>query len=171
MTVKEATAIARRQFGNVELIKETAREAWGWRWLEDLFGDLRFGLRALQKNPGFTFVAVLTLALGIGANAAVFTVVNSVLLKPLNYPNAEELVALHQLAPGAEGLADFENGLLLSPSMYFSYAEHNRTFQSLGVWVPGTANVTGVAEPEQVRTLGVSDGVLQAFSVPPAVGR
>ena len=63
-------------------------------------------------------------------------VVNSVLLKPLNYPKAEELVALHQTAPGAEGLADFENGLLLSPSMYYTYAEHNQTFQSLGVWAP-----------------------------------
>jgi predicted permease len=171
MSLKEATAVARRKFGNVELMKETAREAWGWRWLEDLLGDLRFGLRMLRKNPGFTFVAVLTLALGIGANTAVFTVVNSVLLKPLNYPKADELVALHQLAPGAEGLADFENGLLLSASMYFTYAEHNRTFQSLGVWTPFTANVTGLAEPEQVRVVGVSDGVLQALSVPPAVGR
>ena len=96
---------------------------------------------------------------------------NSVLLKPLNYPKAEELVALHQIAPGAEGLADFENGLLLSPSMYFTYAEHNQTFQSLGVWIAGTANVTGMAEPEQVRTVAVSDGVLQTLGVPPAVGR
>jgi predicted permease len=171
MSLKEATAVARRKFGNVEFMKETAREAWGWRWLEDLSGDLRFGMRMLRKNPGFTFVAVLTLALGIGANAAVFTVVSGVLLKPLNYPKAEELVALHQLAPGAEGLADFENGLLLSASMYFTYAEHNRTFQSLGVWTPFTANVTGLEEPEQVRVVGVSDGVLQALSVPPAVGR
>jgi predicted permease len=171
MSLEEATADARRKFGNVEFMKETAREAWGWRWLEDLSGDLRFGLRMLRKNPGFTLVAVLTLALGIGANTAVFTVVNGVLLKPLNYPKAEELVALHQLAPGAEGLADFENGLLLSASMYFTYAEHNRTFQSLGVWTPFTANVTGLAEPEQVRIVGVSDGVLQALSVPPAVGR
>src|SRR5580700_1204132 len=108
---------------------------------------------------------------GCAANAAVFTVVNSVLLKPLNYPKAEELVSLHQIAPGAEGLADFESGLLLSPSMYFTYAEHNQTFQSLGVWIPGTANVTGLAEPEQVRTVAVSDGLLQTLGVPPAVGR
>jgi len=74
----------------------------------------------------------MTIAIGIAANAAVFGVVNSVLLKPLNYPNAEELVALHQVAPGAEGLADFENGLLLSASMYVTYADHNQTFQSLG---------------------------------------
>lgn len=171
MSLKEARAAARREFGNVESVRETAREAWGWRWLEDLCGDLRFGLRMLRKNLGFTVVSVLTLALGIGANAAVFSVVNSVLLKPLNYPKAEELVSLHQIAPGAEGLADFENGLLLSPSMYFTYAEQNHTFQSVGVWVAGTANVTGLAEPEQVRTVEVSDGVLQALGTPPEVGR
>ena len=125
----------------------------------------------LRHNPMFTVVGLLTIAIGIGANAGVFSVVNSVLLKPLNYPKAEELVALHQTAPGAAGLADFENGLLLSPSMYFTYAEQNRTFQSLGVWITGTANVTGLAEPEQVRTVYVSDGVFQALGTPPEVGR
>src|SRR6201997_820400 len=93
------------------------------------------------------------------------------LLKPLNYPKAEELVALHQVAPGVEGLGDFENGLLLSPSMYFTYAEQNRTFQSLGVWTKDISNVTGLAEPEQVRAVVVSDGVLQALGAAPQVGR
>ena len=114
----------------------------------------------------FTAVALLTIAIGIGANTALFSVVNSVLLKPLNYANAEQLVSLHQIAPGAPGLADFESGLHLSPSMYFTYAEHNRAFQSLGVWVTGTASVTGVAEPEQVRTVEVSDGVLTVDARP-----
>jgi len=80
-------------------------------------------------------------------------------------------VALHQVAPGAEGLADFENGLLLSPSMYFTYAEHNRTFQSLGCGLPARRTLQALPVPEQVRTVGVSDGVLQTFGVPPAVGR
>src|SRR5205085_10748882 len=98
-------------------------------------------------------------------------VVNSVLVRPLHYAEAEQLVALHQDAPGAAGLANAADGLALSPSMYFTYAEHNRSFQALGVWTSGTANVTGHAEPEQVRTVSVSDGVLQALGVPPAAGR
>ena len=171
MSSDEAVRLARRQFGNVHLIEENSREVWGWPSVESVLLDIRYGLRALSHSPVFTVVALLTIAIGIAANAAVFSVVNSVLLRPLNYPHAEQLVALHQIAAGAEGLADFESGLLLSPSMYFTYAEHNRTFQSLGVWVTGTANVTGMAEPEQVRTVAVSDGVLQTLGVPPAVGR
>jgi predicted permease len=171
MARKEAEAAARREFGNVTLVEEDGREVWRWTSVEDFFSDVRYGLRMLRHNPVFTAVGLLTIAIGIGANAAVFSVVNSVLLKPLHYPQAEQLVSLHQTAPGAAGMADFENGLLLSPSMYFTYAEQNRTFQSLGVWEPDTANVTGLAEPEQVRAVGVSDGVLQALEVPPAVGR
>jgi predicted permease len=171
MSRADAAYKARREFGNVTLTEEDGREAWRWPAMEDLLLDVRHGLRALRHNPVFTAVVLLTIAIGIGANTAVFSVVNSVLLKPLRYPKADELVALHQVAPGAPGLADFENGLLLSPSMYFTYSEHNRTFQSAGVWVPNTANVTGLAEPEQVRTIEVSDGVLPALDVPPAVGR
>jgi predicted permease len=171
MPTEEAKQAALREFGNIGLIEEKSRDVWSWPSVEDFFFDIRSGLRALRHSPVFTAVALLTIAIGIAANAAVFSVVNSVLLKPLKYPKAEELVALHQIAPGAEGLADFENGLLLSPSMYYTYAEHNQTFQSLGVWITGTANVTGMAEPEQVRTVAVSDGVLQTLGVPPAVGR
>src|SRR5271163_4825720 len=171
MPRKEAEAAARREFGSVTLVEEDGRDVWRWLSIENFLMDVRYGLRMLRSNPVFTVVGLLTIAIGIGANAAVFTVVNSVLLKPLNYPHSEELVSLHQLAPGAAGLADFENGLLLSASMYFSYAEHNRAFQALGVWDSGVANVTGLAEPEQVRGVGVSDGLLQALAVPPEVGR
>jgi len=136
-----------------------------------LLQEIQYGIRKLGKARGLTAAVILTLALGIGANTAVFTVLNSVLLKPLSYPKSEQLMSLHQIAPGAAGLADFENGLLLSPSMYFTYADHNRTFQSIGIWVNGSANVTGRAEPEQVRTVFVSDGVLQALDVQPALGR
>ena len=103
-------------------------------FLDSLSRDLRYALRAMRHNLTFTVVVVLTLALGIGANTAVFSVLNSVLLKPLSYPRAEELVALRQIAPGAAG-SSASDGLNLSPSMYLTYAEQNRVFQSLGVWI------------------------------------
>jgi predicted permease len=167
----EARAAARRKLGNVTLIREEIYRMNTVAFLDIVVRDIRHAMRALRHNPMFTVVALLTLAIGIGANTAVFSVLNCVLLKPLHYPHAEELVALRQLAPGAAGLASFSEGLPLSPSMYFTYSEHNRTFQSLGVWIPEAANVTGLAEPEQVRLVAVSDGVLQALAVPPALGR
>jgi len=135
---------------------------------DSLTRDVRYALRAMRHNPAFTAVVVLTLAIGIGANTAVFSVLNGVLINPLSYPRAEELVALRQIAPGAPGLSD---GLNLSPSMYLTYAEQNRVFQSLGVWVATRSTVTDGAEPEDVRAIGISDGLLQAFNVPPAAGR
>jgi predicted permease len=171
MSYREAQEAARRKLGNATLIREEIYKMNTIGFLDTLGRDIRYSLRGLRHNPMFTVVALLTLGIGIGANTAVFSVVNSVLLKPLNYPKVEELVAIRQVAPGAAGLANFTDGLRLSPSMYFTYSEQNRTFQSLGVLVTDTANVTGLAEPEQVRTLLISDGVLQALSVPPVAGR
>jgi putative ABC transport system permease protein len=168
---KDAESAARREFGNVGLIEEDGRAAWRWELVEDLLADVRYGLRGLRKNLGFTVVALLTIAIGIGANAAVFSVVDAVMLRPLRYPNSQQLVALRQAAPGAAGLASFADGLRLSPSMYFTYSEQNRSFQAMGVWAPGSANVTGVGEPEQVNTVSVTDGILEALTVMPAAGR
>src|SRR5579862_536968 len=139
--------------------------------LADLARDVRYSVRALRNNSLFTGVALLTLAIGIGANTAVFSVVNGVLLKPLAYPKPEELVAVWNAAPGAAGLASISGDLRLSPSMYFTYSEENRTFASLGVWSTRATTVTGLAEPEQVRTVFVSDGMLEALAVPPVAGR
>jgi predicted permease len=140
------------------------------RLLDSLGGDLRYAARAIRRNLTFTAVVVVTLAVGIGANAAVFSVLNSVLLEPLPYPQAEELVTLRLMAPGALGSSAADR-LSLSPSMYVTYAAGNRVFESLGVWVATISTVTGVAEPEQVRVIGITDGVLQSFNVPPAAGR
>ena len=171
MARKEAEQSARREFGNVALLEQRSREQWQWPALESLLADLKFTLRRLRKSPGFAMTVLLTLAIGIGANTAVFSVVDGVLLKPLPYPDSDRLVALWLDAPGASGLANSEEGLRLSPSLYFTFAEHNRSFQSLGVWVPSTSNVTGVAEPEQAHILLISDGVLQTLNIPAAAGR
>ena len=167
----QAEQTARREFGNVTLLEEQSREAWEWPALESLLADLKLTLRRLRRSPGFTTAILLTLAIGIGANTAVFSVVNSVLLKPLPYPNSDRLVAVWFKAPGAAGLANFESGLHLSSSMYFTFAEHNRAFASFGVWASDTANVTGQAQPEEVHTGLVSDGVLETLDVPPVAGR
>src|SRR5580658_2743511 len=171
MSRKEAEQAARRAFGNSTLLEERSREVWQMPFIESLGRDLKLVFRRLGKSPGFAATVILTLAIGIGANTAVFSVVNSTLFRPLPYPNAEQLVAVRLIAPGAAGLADFSTGLPLSSSMYFTFAEQNRTFQSFGVWRPGTANVTGVAQPHEVHTVLISDGVLQTLSVPPVVGR
>ena len=171
MTVGEARAAARRKLGNSTRIREEIYKMNTVAFLDTLARDVHYSLRTLRRTPGFTAIALLTIAIGIGANTAVFSVINSVLLRPLDYPHPEELVALRQFAPGAAGLASFSDGLRLSPSMYVTYSEQNRTFQSFGAWTAGTANVTGLAEPEQVSLVVVSDGVLQALSVPPVAGR
>ena len=162
---------ARREFGNATLIEERSREAWQWQRLETLLNDVRFALRRLGRSPGFTVMVLLTLAIGIGANTAVFSVLNCVLLKPLPYPEPERLVSLHLDAPGAGGLSSFQGGLGLSPSMYLTFREHNRSFSSMGVWSSGLANLTGVARPDQVKTVAVSGGVLETLDIPPALGR
>jgi predicted permease len=167
----EARQAALRAFGNPTLVQTRSREVWQWARLETLVKDLRLALRRLRKAPGFGVTVLLTLAIGIGANTAVFTVLDSILLRPLPYPQPEQLVAVWLHAPGAAGLANFTEGLRLSPSMYLTFAEHNRTFQNIGVWISGTANVTGIAKPEEVKATYISDGVLQAFNVPPAAGR
>ena len=171
MPPEQAGQAARREFGNVNLIQERSREVWQWATLESIAVDLKLVLRRLRKSPGFAITVVLTLAIGIGANTAVFSVLNSVLLRPLPYPEPQQLVSLHLDAPGAPGLAEFRSELRLSASMYFTFATHNRTFQSVGVWGPGTASITGIAQPEQVNTAQISGGVLETLQVPAVTGQ
>lgn len=105
-TQEDAQAGARREFGNVGLVKELARDAWGWRWMEDLYEDLRFGARTLRKSPGFAATAILTLALGIGANAVIFSFISAALLRAIPVRDAKQLVLLRWRArtqPNAGG--------------------------------------------------------------------
>ena len=123
-------------------------------------------VRSLARMPGFTAVATLTLAIGIGANTAVFGVIQGVLLKPLPYPESEGLVVLDHAAPGVNlprtGAAPFQ---------YFTYREDGRVFQDVGLWNTGTASVTGLAEPEEVRTLFATDAILPMLGAQPMLGR
>ena len=125
--------------------------------------DLRYATRMLRKQPAFTVAAVLALALGIGATTAIFSVVYSVLIKPLPYPNADELVRIRHRDVGGERY--------FSETMYLTYREENRTFASIGLWDETSATLTDRGEPQQVRALRVTDGTLQALGVPPMRGR
>ena len=165
----EARAAARRAMGGLTQAREAYRDHLTIPLVDTLWQDVRYALRCMRHNLTFTVVVVLTLAVGIGANTAVFSVLNSVLLKPLSYPRSDELIALRHVAPGASG-SSAAGALNLSPSMFLTYTEQNRTIQSLGVWTTTISSV-GATEPEQVRVVMVSDGVLQALDVPPAVGR
>ena len=111
---------------------DALRDQRGVPWLDDLVRDLRYGLRVLNRQRMFAAVAVLTLAIGIGATTAVFSVVNGVLLRPLAYPEPDRLVAAAPAAPGAPGIADVSGDFRLSPSMFFTYADHNRVFEQSG---------------------------------------
>jgi predicted permease len=150
---------------------DALRDQRGVPWLDDLLRDARYGLRVLNRQRMFAAVAVLTLAIGIGATTAVFSVVNGVLLRPLAYPEPERLVALRLLAPGAPGIADVSGDFRLSESMFFTFAEQNRAFEHVGIWYAATATVTGAGEPEEVRGVHLSHGTLQALAVTPVVGR
>jgi hypothetical protein len=158
LPAEEARAAARRKFGNRVLIREEVYQMNSVFLIDTVARDVRYGWRTLRHNPAFTLAVLLTLTVGLGANTAVFSVVNHVLLKPLPYPGAERLVAVAHSAPGAAGLASASGDLRLSESMFATYAEKNRTLLAMGIWAPGTMTVTGVAEPEQVRAIFVSDG-------------
>jgi putative ABC transport system permease protein len=166
-----ASRAARLGTGGVAQALDDLRDQRGLPWLDTLARDSRYALRSLRRNPTFTAVALLTLALGIGANTAVFSVLDGVLLKPLPYPDAERLVAVWHTAPGSPGLATVSGDLRLSQSMYVTYAEQNRTLDAIGLWAPAAMTVTGMGDPEQVRGILVSDGTLQALNVAPVVGR
>jgi predicted permease len=139
--------------------------------MDSLLQDFRYTVRQLARARGFTIVAVLTLAIGIGATTAVFTVVDGVLLKPLAYAEPDELVALWHDAPGATGLTAVSGGLQISPSMFVTYRDHNRSFSSVGLWSATGANVTGIAEPENLPAAAVTGDLLPTIGVPPLLGR
>ncbi len=166
MTVEEARYAARRRFGNPAALRERSRDAWGWGWAERLGRDARHALRVLRRSPGFTAVAVLTLTLGIGGNAAIFTLLNAALLRPLPFPDPERLVLVW------EDTRMF--GLKDSPVALGNYTEwraQNRVFEEMGALEQGTLYLSGAGEAQQVRGSGVTASLLRALGVQPARGR
>jgi predicted permease len=166
MSANEARAAALRKFGGVEQVKESYRERRGLPVVDSTLQDLRYGVRMLAKQRSFTVVAVLTLALGIGANITIFSVVNAVLLRPLPYPDAERLVILWSAAP-AQNIGE-------RASAYANVAdwrEQNKSFEDIAVFDPTVVTLTGGAEPEQVMSVRSSANRFKLMGIAPMLGR
>jgi putative ABC transport system permease protein len=166
MTPEEARRDALLKLGGLEQTKESVRDQRGFPLLESLLQDIRFGLRMLRKSPAFTAVAVLTLALGIGANTAIFSAVNAFLIRPLPFPKSGELVSVYENNLSA-GFKQFP----VSGPKYLDWREQNTVFQDVGALGVGEFNLTGGAEPSSILTLMATPSYLRVLGVRPLLGR
>jgi predicted permease len=169
MPRKEAAAAARRAFGNVTLAEEDGREVWRWPRVENMIEDVRYGLRVLRKSPGFTAVAVMTLALGIGANTAIFSVVNAVLFRPLPFRDPGRLMVVWHTPPQKSfpGVTKF----VVSPANYLDWRDQNHVFEQMSAVGFGNFNLTGMGQPESVEGRAVSADFFSVLGVQPVLGR
>src|SRR5580704_7979244 len=162
----EARYAAQRDFGNTTLVKEVTRDTWGGAFFENLSQDVRYGLRLIRRSPGFIAVAVLTLALGIGANTAIFSIVNAVFLRPLPFPDPKQVYVV-----GRQG--NKIGGNSLSLPIYLAWQQNRQDkFEALGLLGLGS-NVTlsGKGDPERISYLGATSELFSVFGVHPAMGR
>jgi predicted permease len=157
---------ARRALGNTALIKENVREAWGWMWLDRLWQDARYAVRGLRKNPAFALTAALSLALGVGANTAIFTVVDAVLLKPLPLPQPERLVQLWETRPDKGYFRNVVNGF-----NFLDWRERTHSFEDMAAVSVFPANLTGLGDPVAFAGVAVSPQYFSILGVSPALGR
>ena len=162
MPPREARHAALRKFGSVTLAEEDARAVWIPVWLDQLRQDLHYGIRMLGHNPGFTTVAVATLALGIGLTTAVFSVVNAVLIRPLPYADGERIVLVRETLrqPGNASAGHFH-----------AWTEHSTVFDHTAAGQGVTYNLADAGDPERIRGMRVTPGYFEVAHVPPALGR
>src|SRR2546425_2969025 len=166
MAKEEARYAALRELGGVEQVKEECRDMRRVNYIESLARDLRYAMRMLVKNPGFTAVGVLTLGLGIGANTAIFSIVNAVFLRPLPFPHADRVYVVDRVGNQLGGSS-------ISFPIYLAWQKREEGFfdhLALLAWW-GDATLTGGGESERVPIAGASNGVLSVLGVHPALGR
>src|SRR5262245_45406184 len=166
MNPEEARNAAQKAFGGVEQAKERSRDARGMRWFENFWQDIRFGARMLLNKPGFTLIAVITLALGVGANSVIFGFFNGILLRPLPFQQPEQLVLLDEIASkrGAASLGvSFPN--------YLDWRAQNQVFSDLGGYQDITFTLTGVGDAEELPGAMASDRLFELLGVAPQLGR
>jgi predicted permease len=159
-----ANTAARRELGNAGVIQDVTHDQWAWTWLENLLQDLRYGARTLRKSPGFAAVAILTLALGIGVNTALFSVVNGVLLNPLPYPQPNQLVELWwDRTPGQHSSVPYLN--------FLDWQQESTAFSAVGAYLQDNMILTGAGEPERVDGVKISANFFDLLGVKPLLGR
>jgi putative ABC transport system permease protein len=165
----EAERRARLEFGGYQKFKEECREVQGTHFLETLIQDLRFGLRMLRKSPGFTAVAVLTLALGIGANTAIFSVVNAVMVRPLPFQHPSRLMVVWHTPPQKSfpGVSRF----IVSPANFLDWQSENDVFSQIAAIGFNQPNLTGLGQPESLQGRRVSYNFFSLLGVSPVAGR
>jgi len=167
LSPEEAHYAARRALGNTVLIREQTHEAWGWAPLEHLWQDFRYGLRQLRRSPGFAVAVVATLALGIGATTAIFTIVYSTLLRSLPYPESNRIVRIHDVRVQGRSTAG-----LMSVPRFFDLAARSKSFSSTGFFFfDDTALASGTRLPVAVKAAGVNADFWKVFGVGPLLGR
>jgi putative ABC transport system permease protein len=164
--VDEARARALRSFGPMDKHKADTREARGISWFDELLQDVRYGLRGLIKNPGYAALAILTLGLGIGANTAIFSVINGVLLKPLPYEHGDRLVVVRQSAP-----LSGQNQVGVAIAEYFDYREQAKVFDGLVEYHQMNFDLLNRGEPDRVSTGVVSANFFELLGIKPILGR
>src|ERR1700739_3861599 len=167
---EEARHAALRAFGNPTLIREQSRAIWAWNWLESLARDLRLSLRTLGRTPGFTVIAILVMAMGIGANVAMFTVVRGVLLKPLPFHDPDRLVSLYERSLHED---DTAGSNVVSGGMYAEWKKQNRSYSSLALAQEIRVGLSGSGGqlPEKLNSALFSWDMLRTLGVQPALGR
>ena len=166
MEKEEANYAARRQFGNQTWLKEASREMWSLIWIETLIQDLRYGARKLRKNPGFTLIAIITLALGIGANTAMFSVVDAVLIRPLPYADAGRLVMVWDDAR----LTDTAK-FYTTPAEWNEWRRQNTVFTDIAATQPGQVTLSNYGEPEELQGRKVTGNFWDILGVQSLIGR
>ncbi len=166
MTQAEAERSARRKFGNVTLVEERSREIWQWSTLESIWADLRYAARNLRKSRGFTITCLLTLALGIGANTAVFSTVNTILFHPLPYRDPGRLVLISESLP-LQG----SNDVGVSTQEYLDYRSQNDVFSETAAFETADFNLTGTGDPRRINAARISASALPLLGVTPELGR
>jgi putative ABC transport system permease protein len=169
LPLTEARRRARLTIGGSDQIKEECRDARGVRFLETLWQDIRYCARMLRKNPGFTIVAVLTLALGIGANTAIFSVVNAVLLRPLPFYEPDRLMQVWHTPPQAAfpGIPLFT----VSPANFLDWRGQNQSFEAMSAYGFGRYTLTGTGHPEAIRMVAATNGLFSILHAQPLLGR